>query len=68
MVAETRSLARLARHDEERFTVEVLIGSFESFCYTAHFLSGRFGCTLAEHIEDHDVADAAASVPSANDL
>jgi hypothetical protein len=38
----------LARHDQERFAVKVLIRSFESFCHTAHICtSGHFGGTRA---------------------
>jgi hypothetical protein len=34
----------LARHNQERFAVKVLIRSFESFCHTAHICtSGHFG-------------------------
>jgi hypothetical protein len=64
----------LAWHNQERFTVEILIRSFESLCHTAHiFTSGCFrGAGAArgrsQYIEDHDVADAAASVQSANDM
>jgi hypothetical protein len=56
----------LARHDQERFAVKVLIRSFESFCHTAHICtSGRFCGTQAargspEHVEDDDVAGVAS--------
>jgi len=62
----------LARHNQERFTVEVLIRSFESFRHTTHrvasscFRSTRAARCGAEHIEDHDVANPAGSFANAN--
>jgi hypothetical protein len=41
----------LARHDHERFAVEVLIRRLETFCYAAHiFASDRFCGTRAARL------------------
>jgi hypothetical protein len=63
-----------ARYDQKSLTVKVLMRRSEAFCYAAHiFPSGRFRATraarcCAEHIEDHDVADAGMSAPGAGQL
>src|SRR5262249_34920022 len=63
-----------ARYDQKGLTVKVLIRRSEVFRYAAHiFPSGRFGGTraarrCAEHIEDHDVADAGMLAPGAGQL
>jgi hypothetical protein len=74
IITHQLSILASAPYDQKSLAIKVLMRRSEALCYAAHiFPSGCFRGTraarrCAEHIEDHNVADAGMSAPGAGQL